>query len=298
MTYFHVRQQEKLNQNLMNLHNKINISFEFFPPKNILLEENLWSSVTHLSSLAPDFFSVTYGANNGERNRTYDIVQEIKKRTDIIVAPHLTCIHLSKKELIELANEYWIHGIRHIVALRGDRVDRSEKINMYATDLVSLLKEVADFDISVAAYPEMHPESKNIQDDLNNLKRKIDAGANRVITQFFFDVENYLRFRDRCYKIGINIEIIPGIFPIINFKQLKKFAKMTNVYIPNWIHDMFYGLDQDIETRKILGASIAIDIVRRLYQEGIRNFHFYTLNKSDVVYAICHRLGILVSKIK
>ncbi|HMI76770.1 MAG TPA: methylenetetrahydrofolate reductase [Buchnera sp. (in: enterobacteria)] len=297
MSYFYIRHQEKLNEDLIDLHNKINISFEFFPPKNNILEETLWSTVMQLSLLKPKFFSVTYGANNGERNRTYDIVKSIQKRTGIIVAPHLTCIDMSKHELKKIANEYWENGIRHIVALRGDQLKKSKKIKMYAADLVSLLREVADFDISVAAYPEMHPESISIQDDLNNLKRKIDAGANRAITQFFFDVENYLRFRDHCYKIGINVEIIPGIFPIINFKQMQLFAKMTNVYIPKWIYQIFNGLDQDLATRKILGASIAIDIVKILYQEGIRNFHFYTLNRSDVVYSICHRLGMSVSKI-
>ena len=168
---------------------------------------------------------------------------------------------------------------------------KSKKLKMYASDLVVLLKEVANFNISVAAYPETHPEAESPQQDLDNLKRKIDAGANRAITQFFFNVDNYLRFRDRCYKHGIKNEIIPGIFPIFNFKQLKSFATMTNVHVPQWMHNMFDGLDQDMETQKMIGASIAMDMVRLLYQEGIKNFHFYTLNRSDIVYAICYRLS-------
>src|SRR5580765_6449253 len=197
MSYVNTCQKEILDQKLTDLNSKINISFEFFPPKNNFLEDKLWPTVMKLSSLKPMFFSVTYGANSGERNRTYSLVKKIRKRTEIEVAPHLTCIDSSQAELKSIANEYWKNGIRHIVALRGDQLEKSRKVKMYASDLVSLLKEVANFDISVAAYPEVHPEANSAQDDLDSLKRKVDAGANRAITQFFFNAETYLRFRDR-----------------------------------------------------------------------------------------------------
>lgn len=195
-------------------------------------------------------------------------------------------------ELRTIARDYWNNGIRHIVALRGDLPPGSGKPEMYASDLVTLLKEVADFDISVAAYPEVHPEAKSAQADLLNLKRKVDAGANRAITQFFFDVESYLRFRDRCVSAGIDVEIIPGILPVSNFKQAKKFADMTNVRIPAWMAQMFDGLDDDAETRKLVGANIAMDMVKILSREGVKDFHFYTLNRAEMSYAICHTLGV------
>lgn len=207
-------------------------------------------------------------------------------------APHLTCIDATPDELRTIARDYWNNGIRHIVALRGDLPPGSGKPEMYASDLVTLLKEVADFDISVAAYPEVHPEAKSAQADLLNLKRKVDAGANRAITQFFFDVESYLRFRDRCVSAGIDVEIIPGILPVSNFKQAKKFADMTNVRIPAWMAQMFDGLDDDAETRKLVGANIAMDMVKILSREGVKDFHFYTLNRAEMSYAICHTLGV------
>ncbi|QTF10381.1 methylenetetrahydrofolate reductase [Brenneria izadpanahii] len=292
MSFFHANQRESLNQSLAELQGQINVSFEFFPPRTSEMEETLWNSIDRLSKLKPKFVSVTYGANSGERDRTHSIIKTIKERTGLEAAPHLTCIDASREQLREIAQDYWQSGIRHIVALRGDLPEGGGKPEMYAADLVALLKEVGDFDISVAAYPEVHPEAKSAQADLINLKRKIDAGANRAITQFFFDVESYLRFRDRCVSTGIDVEIVPGILPVSNFKQLQRFATMTNVRVPNWMTSMFDGLDDDPETRKMVGASIAMDMVKILSREGVKDFHFYTLNRADLSYAICHTLGV------
>lgn len=292
MSFFHASQRDALNQSLAEVQGQINVSFEFFPPRTSEMEQTLWNSIDRLSSLKPKFVSVTYGANSGERDRTHSIIKGIKDRTGLEAAPHLTCIDATPDELRTIARDYWNSGIRHIVALRGDLPPGSGKPEMYASDLVTLLKEVADFDISVAAYPEVHPEAKSAQADLLNLKRKVDAGANRAITQFFFDVESYLRFRDRCVSAGIDVEIIPGILPVSNFKQAKKFADMTNVRIPAWMAQMFDGLDDDAETRKLVGANIAMDMVKILSREGVKDFHFYTLNRAEMSYAICHTLGV------
>lgn len=292
MSFFHASQRDALNQSLAEVQGQINVSFEFFPPRTSEMEQTLWNSIDRLSSLKPKFVSVTYGANSGERDRTHSIIKGIKDRTGLEAAPHLTCIDATPAELRTIARDYWNNGIRHIVALRGDLPPGSGKPEMYASDLVTLLKEVADFDISVAAYPEVHPEAKSAQADLLNLRRKVDAGANRAITQFFFDVESYLRFRDRCVSAGIDVEIIPGILPVSNFKQAKKFADMTNVRIPAWMAQMFDGLDDDAETRKLVVANIAMDMVKILSREGVKDFHFYTLNRAEMSYAICHTLGV------
>lgn len=292
MSFFHASQRDALNQSLAEVQGQINVSFEFFPPRTSEMEQTLWNSIDRLSNLKPKFVSVTYGANSGERDRTHSIIKGIKDRSGLEAAPHLTCIDATPDELRTIARDYWNNGIRHIVALRGDLPPGSGKPEMYASDLVTLLKEVADFDISVAAYPEVHPEAKSAQADLLNLKRKVDAGANRAITQFFFDVESYLRFRDRCVSAGIDVEIIPGILPVSNFKQAKKFADMTNVRIPAWMAQMFDGLDDDAETRKLVGANIAMDMVKILSREGVKDFHFYTLNRAEMSYAICHTLGV------
>lgn len=268
MGYSHASHLDALNQNLSDLNGDINVSFEFFPPSTESMEQTLWASVQRLKTLQPKFVSVTYGANSGERDRTHSIVKSIKQETGIEAAPHLTCIDASRDELKTIARDYWESGIRHIVALRGDLPEQGKKPDMYASDLVALLKGEADFDISVAAYPEVHPEAKSAQADLINLKRKVDAGANRAITQFFFDVESYLRFRDRCVAAGIDVEIIPGILPVSNFKQASKFAKMTNVRIPHWMNKQYDGLEDDPVTRQMVGASNAIDMVRVLSREG------------------------------
>lgn len=283
---------DHLNQNIADLNGKINVSFEFFPPKNEKMENLLWDSISRLAPLKPKFVSVTYGANSGERDRTHSIVKSIQQETGLIATPHLTGIDATPDELRQIAKDYWDNGIRNIVALRGDEPKGYAKKPFYASDLVTLLKEVADFDISVAAYPEVHPEAKSAQADLINLKRKVDAGANRAISQFFFDIDSYLRFRDRCVNVGIDVEIVPGILPVTNFKQLQKMAKITNVKIPSWMHKMYDGLDDDPTTRNLVAASIAMDMVRVLSKEGVKDFHFYTLNRSELTYAICHTLGV------
>ncbi|HHR6053979.1 TPA: methylenetetrahydrofolate reductase [Providencia alcalifaciens] len=292
MSFFHANQREALNQNLAELDGQINVSFEFFPPRSTEMEQTLWKSIDRLKVLKPNFVSVTYGANSGERDRTHSIIKDIKDKTGLVAAPHLTCIDASRDELRAIARDYWDNGIRHIVALRGDLPDNSQKPELYAEHLVELLKTEADFDISVAAYPEVHPEAKSSQADLINLKKKIEAGANRAITQFFFDVESYLRFRDRCVATGIDVEIVPGILPVSNFRQLERFAKLTNVRIPSWMNRMYEGLDDDPESRNLVGASIAMDMVKILSREGVKDFHFYTLNRSELTYAICHTLGV------
>ncbi|EVU11888.1 5,10-methylenetetrahydrofolate reductase, partial [Vibrio parahaemolyticus V-223/04] len=215
------------------------------------MEETLWNSVHRLKTLKPKFVSVTYGANSGERDRTHSIIKEIKAETGLVAAPHLTCIDATRSELIEIADDYWNNGIENIVALRGDIPPGGGAPDMYASDLVELLKSRHDFDISVAAFPEVHPEAKSAQSDLLNLKRKVDAGANRAITQFFFDVESYLRFRDRCVAAGIDVEIVPGILPVSNFKQASRFAAQNNVKVPGWMSKQFEGLDDDPVTRQL-----------------------------------------------
>ena len=288
----YAREIDILNQNISDLNGKINVSFEFFPPKNEKMENLLWDSIHRLKVLKPKFVSVTYGANSGERDRTHSVVKRIQGETGIIAAPHLTGIDATPEELKVIAKDYWDNGIRHIVALRGDEPPGYSKKPFYASDLVKLLKEVADFDISVAAYPEVHPEAKSAQADLIYLKQKVEAGANRAITQFFFDIDSYLRFRDRCVSVGIDVEIIPGILPVTNFKQLEKMAKVTNVKIPSWMHKMYQGLEEDQTTRHLVASSIAMDMVKILSKEGVKDFHFYTLNRSELTYAICHTLGV------
>ncbi|MGL6262267.1 methylenetetrahydrofolate reductase [Vibrio sp. WXL103] len=293
MGYTHASHIDALNQNIAELSDEnINVSFEFFPPSSEKMEQTLWDSVHRLKTLKPKFVSVTYGANSGERDRTHSIIKEIKSATGLIAAPHLTCIDASREELIQIADDYWHNGIESIVALRGDIPPGGGKPDMYASDLVELLKSRHDFDISVAAFPEVHPEAKSAQADLLNLKRKVDAGANRAITQFFFDVESYLRFRDRCVAAGIDVEIVPGILPVSNFKQASRFAAQNSVKVPNWMAKQFEGLDDDITTRQLVGASQAIDMVRILSREGVKDFHFYTLNRAEMTYALCHTLGV------
>ena len=294
MGFHHAQQIEILNQNLFDLEGKVNVSFEFFPPNSSEMEATLWQSIKRLESLSPKFVSVTYGANNSTRERTHRIISKIQKETSLIPVPHLTCIGTSKDELKAIAREYWQQGVRHIVALRGDLPEGevSPQNQMYALDLIKLLKSVADFEISVAAYPEIHPEAPNPQFDLINLKRKVDAGANRAISQFFFDTETYLRYRDRCVASGIDVEIVPGILPVTNFKQLLKFSAMTNVSVPGWMHRLYDGLENDTMTRNLIAANVAIEQVKVLAKEGVRDFHFYTLNRSDLTYAICHSLGV------
>lgn len=289
----YAREIDLLNQNVAELQGNVNVSFEFFPPKTEKMESLFWDSIQRLAPLKPKFVSVTYGANSGERGRTAGLVKQIQAETGIIAAPHLTGIDATPDELRQIAKDYWDSGIRSIVALRGDEPAGYAKQPFYASDLVKLLKEVADFDISVAAYPEVHPQAKSAQSDLIYLKQKIDAGANRALTQFFFDVESYLRFRDRCASVGIEVEIVPGILPILNYKQLDKMAKITNVKIPAWLHQVYQGIpENDTTTANLIGANIAMEMVKVLAKEGVKDFHFYTLNRAEMSYTLCHLLGV------
>jgi len=283
---------DALNQSLSELRD-IDVSFEFFPPKTEAMETTLWKSVERLAPLKPKYMSVTYGANSGERDRTHAVVKKIQSQTGVPTAPHLTCVDASETELRAIAKDYWDSGVKRIVALRGDLPEGMEKTDLYASDLVAILKDVADFDISVAAYPEKHPDAPNDQFDLLNLRRKVEAGANEAITQFFFDTSVFLRFRDRAAAAGIDADIVPGILPVTNYQTLVRFAGMTNVHVPGWLHKIYDGLDQDDQaTRNLLGANIAMDMVKVLAKEGVKHFHFYTLNRSELSFAICHMLGL------
>jgi len=278
--------------------NKVDVTFEFFPPHNEQLEEVLWRSIERLAGLGPRFVSVTYGADGSTRERTHAAVARIISETDLTAAPHLTCIGASRGEIDDVARAYWDMGIRHLVALRGDAPpDSGDYIPhpdgyAYAADLVAGLKNIGDFDISVAAYPEVHPEAPNPIFDLDNLKRKLDAGATRAITQFFFDVDVFLRFRDLAAAAGIESAIVPGILPITRFPQLERFAERCGASVPEWLHERFAGLNDDKETRQMIAASVAIEQVHKLQAEGISEFHFYTLNRSELTFAICHSLGV------
>jgi methylenetetrahydrofolate reductase (NADPH) len=278
--------------------NKTTVSFEFFPPNTEAMEITLWNSIKHLSVLEPRFASVTYGADGSTRERTHAAVARMRKETKLTAAPHLTCIGASQGEIDDIARQYWDMGVRHLVALRGDPPKDVPQYTpypggyAYASDLVAGLKRVADFDISVAAFPEVHPEAASAEVDLDNLKRKMDAGASRAITQFFFDVDLYLRFRDRCAGAGIESTIVPGILPITRFPQLTNFAEQCGATVPDWLSHRFDGLDDDPDTRKLIAASVAIEQVQLLQKEGIDEFHFYTLNRSELTFAICHALGV------
>jgi len=276
----------------------VEVSFEFFPPLTKEMEATLWKAVQRLKGLGPRFVSVTYGADGSTRDRTHADVKRIVTETDLTAAPHLTCIGASRGEIDDIARKYWDVGIRYLVALRGDPAQGADGYTpypggyAYASDLVTGLKKVADFDISVAAYPEVHPEAPNPLSDLENLKRKIDAGASRAITQFFFDTDVYLRFRDLTAAAGIGTAIVPGILPITRFPQLQRFAEQCGATVPGWLHERFAGLEDDAETRQMIAANVAIEQVRRLQAEGVNEFHFYTLNRSELTYAICHALGV------
>jgi methylenetetrahydrofolate reductase (NADPH) len=282
----------------MSLRPPVQVSFEFFPPNDEAMERTLWASIERLEPLAPRFVSVTYGADGSTRDRTHRVISRVQRETRLTGAPHLTCIGASRGEIKDIARSYWDEGIRHIVALRGDPPAGSGPYAphkdgfAYAADLVSGLKEVADFEISVAAYPEAHPEALSPLQDLENLKRKIDAGAARAITQFFFDADCFLRFRDACADRGIRAAMVPGILPITRLPQLLKFAARCGASVPAWLVERFEGLDDDAETRKLIAASVAIEQVARLRSEGVEEFHFYTLNRAELTYAICHALGL------
>ena len=276
----------------------LSVSFEFFPPADAAMEATLWSSIERLAPLAPSFVSVTYGADGSTRERTHNVVSRIQQRTALTGAPHLTCVGASRAEILEIARDYWRQGIRHLVALRGDPARGQPRCTprpdgfAYASDLVSGLAALAPFEISVAAYPEVHPEAASAAADLENLCRKIDAGATRAITQFFYDSDAFLRFRDRCAAAGIRAPIVPGILPITRFPQVLRFARGCGASIPAWLHERFAGLEDDDDTRRMIAASVAIEQVEELTRHGVREFHFYTLTRAELSYAICHALGL------
>jgi methylenetetrahydrofolate reductase (NADPH) len=277
---------------------KIHVSFEFFPPNTPAMVEALWSSIERLAPLNPRFVSVTYGADGSTRERTHAAVARLQDETNLTAAPHLTCVGASRGEIDDIAREYWDMGVRNLVALRGDPPKGSDGYvphpdgYAYAADLVAGLKAIGDFEISVAAYPEVHPEARSASADLDNLKRKLDAGASRAITQFFFGIEPYLRFRDECARAGIDSEIVPGILPITRFPQLQRFAEQCGATVPDWVQERFDGLEDDPDTRKLIAASVAIEQVDLLRREGVSEFHFYTLNRSELTVAICHAIGV------
>lgn len=274
------------------------VSFEFFPPADAAMEATLWQSVQRLAPLAPRFVSVTYGADGSTRDRTHQLVRRIKRETALTGAPHLTCVGASRGEVLDIARRYWDEGIRHIVALRGDPPQGATRYEphpdgfAYGADLVAGLRALADFDISVAAYPEGHPETPSVEADLDNLRRKVDAGATRAITQFFFDTDDYLRYRDRCVASGIRVSIVPGILPIGRFQQVQRFAARCGAKVPASLAERFAGLDDDPDTRRLIAANFAIEQVSRLRRHGVDEFHFYTLNRAELTFAICHALGL------
>ena len=273
------------------------ISFEFFPPKTEKMEESLWAAIETLVPLKPRFVSVTYGAGGSTRERTHATVERIARETSVPAAAHLTCVAATRDQIDEIAKEYWAAGVRHIVALRGDMPTLGDKFVPHpqgyqnAADLVAGLQKIAPFEISVAAYPEQHPDSASVEADLDNLKRKLDAGATRAITQFFFSAEAFFRFKDKALSAGIDAEIVPGILPVSNVAQARKFAAACGASIPAWMDRLFEGLDDHPAARQLVAATIAAEMSRRLYAGGVRHFHFYTLNRAELAFAICHMLG-------
>jgi 5,10-methylenetetrahydrofolate reductase, prokaryotic form len=277
----------------------IKVSFEFFPPKTPEMEETLWNSIERLAPLNPNFVSVTYGAAGSTRERTHATVARILRETHLKPAAHLTCVAASKNEVLDVVRSYRDIGVRHIVALRGDPVDglgtayaaHPEGFSQ-SCDLVAAIKKIGDFEVSVSAYPEKHPEATSLDADIDALKAKVDAGADRAITQFFFDNELYLRYLDKVRARGITIPIIPGILPVLNFNQTASFAEKTHTSIPGWLAGRFEGLEKDAKTRSLVAAASAAEQVLDLVDHGVDEFHFYTMNRADLVYAICHLLGL------
>jgi methylenetetrahydrofolate reductase (NADPH) len=275
----------------------IAVSFEFFPPKSEAMAETLWQSIQTLAPLGPRFVSVTYGAGGSTRERTHATVERILNETELTPAAHLTCVGATREEVDAVARDYWAIGVRHIVALRGDPPEPGTPYAPHpggyanAAELVAGLKSIAPFDISVAAYPEIHPDSGNRQSDLDNLKRKVDAGADRAITQFFFSPDCFLRFQDEVAAAGMTIELVPGILPVSNVATTRRFAQTCGAGIPDWLDTLFEGLDDLPAARQLIAATVAAELCGQLYAGGVRHFHFYTLNRAELSYAICHLLG-------
>jgi methylenetetrahydrofolate reductase (NADPH) len=276
----------------------IAVSFEFFPPKTEKMAETLWESIQTLAPLNPRFVSVTYGAGGSTRERTHATVERILDETGLTPAAHLTCVGASREEIDSVARGYWDLGVRNIVALRGDPPEPGGRYRPHpegyrdAIDLVAGLKKVAPFDVSVAAYPEIHPDSSSRAFDLENLKRKVDAGADRAITQFFFSADCFFRFRDDAAAAGIDVEIVPGVLPVSNVATTRRFAQTCGAGIPEWLDAMFEGLDDLPGARQLIAAAVSAELCGQLYAGGVRHFHFYTLNRAELSYAICHLLGV------
>ncbi len=275
------------------------VSFEFSPPKGPKSEESLWEAIRRLEPLNPSFVSVTYGAGGSTRDRTHRTVVRMLKETTLRPAAHLTCVEASRAEVDEVIQDYWDAGIRHIVALRGDPpgslggayVPRADGYQN-ATELTAGIRAIGDFDVSVGVYPQIHPESPSVDHDIEVLKAKIDAGATRAISNFFFDIDGYLRFVEKIRKAGITIPILPGVMPVSGYEGLKNMSQRIGVTLPGWLGNLFEGLDDDVETRKLLACSVAAEMCARLVEEGFSDLHFYTLNRADLVYAICRVLGV------
>ena len=280
----------------------IQVSFEFFPPKTEKMEQTLWESIKTLEPLHPRFVSVTYGAGGSTRERTHATVERILKETKLTPAAHLTCVAASRDEIDAIARDYWELGVRNIVALRGDPPEPGAKYQPHpqgyqnAADLVAGLKKIAPFDISIAAYPECHPDSPSVSADLDNLRRKVDAGADRAITQFFFSPDCFLRFQDAVAAAGMDIEVVPGILPVSNVATTRRFAQTCGATIPQWLDELFEGLDDLPAARQLIAATVAAELCGQLYAGGVRHFHFYTLNRAELSYAICHLLGVRAKK--
>jgi methylenetetrahydrofolate reductase (NADPH) len=285
----------------------LKVSFEFFPPKTEEMEATLWTSIRRLAPLNPSFVSVTYGAGGSTRERTHRTVKRLLDETHLKPAAHLTCVEASREEVDEVIRAYWAAGVRHIVALRGDPPpiagvtgfgDYTPRADGYAnaTELTAAIRRIGDFEVSVGVYPEKHPQSPSKAFDLDVLRQKVDAGATRGISQFFFEPDTYLRYRDAVADAGIKIELTPGIMPVTNFKGLRRMASACAAHIPDWLEDLFDGLDDDAETRKLLASAVAVELCLGLEREGVENFHFYTLNRADLVYAICRILGLKESQ--
>ena len=278
---------------------RIRVSFEFFPPKTEDMEKTLWEAVGRLAPLAPNFVSVTYGAGGSTRERTHATVRRILTETALTPAAHLTCVAATRAEVDAVIHGYRDAGVRHIVALRGDPTGGiGEKYAPHpggyanAAELVSGIKRIGDIEVSVSAYPEKHPDSPTVAADIDMLKAKVDAGATRAMTQFFFENDCYFRYLDRVRASGINIPIVPGILPVHNFKQTKNFAERCGATVPAWLAARFEGLDEDVATRKLIAAAVAAEQVLDLVDRGVTDFHFYTMNRADLVYAVCHLLGL------
>lgn len=275
------------------------VSFEFFPPKTPEMEATLWESVRRLEPLGPSFVSVTYGAGGSTRERTHNTVKRMIEETQLRPAAHLTCVAASCAEVDEVIRSYWTAGVRHIVALRGDPAGGLGTVYephpegyQQSCDLVAGIRKIGDFEVSVSAYPEKHPEAASLEADIDALKKKIDAGATRAITQFFFDNDVYFRYLDKVRARGITIPIVPGIVPVQNFKQTAGFAVKTGASVPQWLADRFEGLEDDPATRRLVAAAVCAEQVLDLIDRGVCDLHFYTMNKADLVYAICHLVGL------